>query len=121
VTPIATPMARRVNLDRVFRMEPLFVAVVPLVLLYVLFIHPQQKRVRAHQQVVASLAEGDDVILSAGIHGRIVTLGDDDLSIEVAPGVVLRVARQAVLRRVEAAADAPATPAGPGETTDREA
>jgi preprotein translocase subunit YajC len=101
-------------------MEPLLVAAIPLLLLYVLFIHPQQKRVKAHHQLVDSLAEGDEVILTAGIHGRIVTLGAEELSLEVAPGVVLRVARQAVLRRTEVV-DAPATPAGPGESTENEA
>jgi preprotein translocase subunit YajC len=84
-----------------FSMEPLIVAAVPLILLYALFIYPQQRRVRTHHQLVASLAEGDEVVLSAGIYGRIVRLGPDDLSLEVAPGVELRVARQAVLRRVE--------------------
>jgi preprotein translocase subunit YajC len=92
-------------------MEPIFVAAVPLVLLWALFIYPQQKRVRAHQQLVASLAEGDEVVLSAGIHGRIVELGADELRLEVAPGVTIRVARQAVLRRAEATtSDATAVP-----------
>lgn len=70
-------------------------------LLWVLFILPQQRRVRAHQQLVAGLQEGDDVILSAGIHGRITTLGPEDMQLEVAPGVEVKVARQAVLRRIE--------------------
>lgn len=91
-------------------MEPLIVAAVPLLLLYALFIYPQQRRVRAHHLLVSELAEGDEVILSAGIYGRIVRLGDEDLSLEVAPGVELRVARQAVLRRADAAV-APTTDA----------
>lgn len=70
-------------------------------LLWVLFILPQQRRVRAHQHLVAGLQEGDDVILSAGIYGRITSLGPEDMELEVAPGVELKVARQAVLRRVE--------------------
>ena len=40
-------------------------------------------------------------MLTAGIYGRIVDLGPEDMQVEVAPGVELRVARQAVLRRVE--------------------
>lgn len=80
-------------------MESLIVAAVSLVLLWALFIYPQQRRVRAHHQLVAALEEGDEVVLSAGIYGRIVRLGDDELTLEVAPGVELRVARQAVLRR----------------------
>jgi preprotein translocase subunit YajC len=82
-------------------MQALIVLAVTFVLLWVFFILPQQRRVRAHQQLVAGLEEGDEVVLTAGIHGRITELGAEDLLLEVAPGVELRVARQAVLRRVE--------------------
>jgi preprotein translocase subunit YajC len=91
-------------------MQALIVLAVTFLLLWVFFILPQQRRVRAHQQLVAGLGEGDDVVLSAGIHGRITELGAEDLLLEVAPGVELRVARQAVLRRVETV-DADALPA----------
>jgi preprotein translocase subunit YajC len=91
-------------------MEALFVLAATFVLLWVLFILPRQRQVRAHQQLVASLETGDEVILTAGIFGRIVAVQPDEVSVEVAPGVDLRVARQAVLRRVEPAdeADEPA-------------
>lgn len=82
-------------------MEPLILLAVIVVLLWALFIRPQQRRLREHRTVVASLDVGDEVILTAGIYGRVVNLGPEDLSLEVAPGVELRVARQAVLRRIE--------------------
>jgi len=82
-------------------MAPLIIIAVTFVLLWVLFILPQQRRVRAHQALVASLEPGDEVVLTAGIFGRIVDLDVEELSLEVAPGVELRVARQAVLRKVE--------------------
>ena len=96
-------------------MGALLVLAVTFVLLWVIFILPQQRRVRGHQALVASLEVGDEVVLTAGIYGRIVDIGPEDLTIEVAPGVVLRVARQAVLRRVE---DATAEPAGLPATDD---
>ena len=95
-------------------MQALIVLAATFVLLWVFFILPQQRRVRAHQQLVAGLGEGDEVVLSAGIHGRITELGAEDLLLEVAPGVELRVARQAVLRRVETV-DADADPAASAE------
>ena len=82
-------------------MAPLFVLAATFVLLWVLFIRPQQRRVRSHQALVASLRPGDEVVLSAGIYGRIVELDAEEITLAVAPGVELRVARQAVLRRVE--------------------
>ena len=96
-------------------MGALLVLAVTFVLLWVIFILPQQRRVRGHQALVASLEVGDEVVLTAGIYGRIVDIGREDLTIEVAPGVVLRVARQAVLRRVE---DTTAEPAGLPATDD---
>ena len=95
-------------------MQALIVLAVTFVLLWVFFILPQQRRVRAHQQLVAGLEEGEEVVLTAGIHGRITELGTEDLLLEVAPGVELRVARQAILRRVEHV-DANAQPAAAGE------
>jgi preprotein translocase subunit YajC len=96
------------NLNRL-PMQALIVLAVTFLLLWVFFILPQQRRVRAHHQLVAGLDEGDEVVLTAGIYGRITELGAEDLLLEVAPGVELRVARQAVLRRVETVdADAPA-------------
>jgi preprotein translocase subunit YajC len=92
-------------------MEALIVLALSFGLLWVLFLLPQQRRVRAHQQLVASLEEGDDVVLSAGIFGRISTLGPEEMELQVAPGVELKVARQAVLRRVEHAT-------GAGESRD---
>jgi preprotein translocase subunit YajC len=82
-------------------MEPLFIIAVTAALLWVIFILPQQRRVRAHQALVASLQPGDRVILTAGIYGRIVELGPEDITLEIAPEVEIRAARQAVLRIVE--------------------
>ena len=98
-------------------MQALIVLAVTFVLLYVFFILPQQRRVRAHHQLVAGLHEGDEVVLTAGIYGRITELGGDDLTLEVAPGVELVVARQAVLRRVETV-DAGTPALGEGAVTD---
>src|SRR5919107_4660611 len=92
-------------------MEPLFILAVTFALLWVIFILPQQRRVRAHQALVASVPPGDQVILSAGIYGRIVDLGPEDLTLEIAPGVEIRAARQAVLRLVEDAVPEPHDPA----------
>lgn len=99
-------------------MEPLIVLAATFVLLWVLFILPQQRRVRAHQALVASLEPGDEVVLSAGIHGRIADLGPEELMLEVAPGVELRVARQAVLRLVEHATPADDDSEGAADGSD---
>ena len=82
-------------------MQALLILAVTFGLMWVLFLLPQQRRVKAHQQLVATLQEGDDVVLTAGIFGRITDLGPEEMLVEIAPSVEIRVARMAVLRLVE--------------------
>ena len=79
-------------------------ALLPILLLfaamYLLVIRPQQKRIREHQAVVASLRPGDEVVTAGGIFGTITALDDQAVSLDVAPGVTLRVLRPSISRRV---------------------
>ncbi|HWC09686.1 MAG TPA: preprotein translocase subunit YajC [Acidimicrobiales bacterium] len=72
----------------------------PLALLWVLMIRPQQQRVRQAREMTASLEVGDEVVTAGGIYGTVTDADDDILSVEVAPGVVLRVLRGAIAQRV---------------------
>lgn len=70
----------------------------------------QQRRVQELQQ---SLEIGQEVVLSAGIFGTVRALNEARVEIEIAPGTVITVARQVVVRR---AADA--EPARSPEASD---
>lgn len=83
-------------------MGALIVIAVTFGLVWALFILPQQRRIREHQAVVASLEVGDEVMTTAGIYGTVVALDDQVVTLEVAPGTALRVARGAVGHRVTA-------------------
>ena len=72
----------------------------PLVLLWVLFIRPQQRRMREAQAMVASLDVGDEVITSGGIYGTITDSDDTSLWLEIADDVTVRILRGAVAQRV---------------------
>jgi preprotein translocase subunit YajC len=96
-------------------------ALVPIILLfavmYLLVIRPQQRRVREHASFVSSLRYGDDVVTAGGIFGTITALSEETVSLEVAPGVSLRVLRSSVTRRmgeeppeIESIDDVDATP-----------
>ena len=96
-------------------MGPLLIAIISLGAMWLLFILPQQRRVRAHEAVVARLQVGDEVMTTAGLYGTIADLDDEVVSLEVAPGTVIRVARGAVGRRLveeQAPTTEPAAPAG---------
>ena len=78
-------------------------ALLPLLLLiplWLLLVRPQQRRVRAQRAMVLSLQAGDEVLTSAGIYGSIIDLDDEVVTLEVAEGVRLRVARMAIGRRL---------------------
>ena len=72
----------------------------PLALLWVLMIRPQQQRVRQAREMAASLDVGDEVVTAGGIYGIVTEAEGGILSVEVAPGVVLRVLRGAIAQRV---------------------
>jgi preprotein translocase subunit YajC len=68
--------------------------------MWLLMIRPQQQRLRAQRELVASLQVGDRVVTAGGIVGIITDLDDEDARIEVSPGVVMTFVRPAVSRRL---------------------
>ncbi len=66
------------------------------VLMYVLLILPQQRRMKEQQALLASLNEGDHVLTTSGIYGNIIEFEGPVLWLEVAKGVEIKVAREAV-------------------------
>ena len=101
----------------------------PLALLWVLFVRPQQRRMRQTQAMVATLDVGDEVVTSGGIYGTVTDTDGPDLWVEVAPDVVVRMLRGAIAQRVspddeegeeevddaEDATDTPALDRAPGD------
>jgi preprotein translocase subunit YajC len=81
-------------------MEPLLALLLTFVLMWVLLIRPQQRRMRQHQMIVASLRPGDEIITAGGIYGTVQAIDEDSMVLQVAPGVELRVLRAAVSQRV---------------------
>lgn len=63
---------------------------------WLLIIRPNTKRQKAVQELQASLAVGDEVMLTSGVFGTITEITDDHVGVEVATGVVLRVVRGAI-------------------------
>jgi preprotein translocase subunit YajC len=65
-----------------------------------LIVRPQRRQMAAHRALVATLQVDDEVVTSGGIYGTIQRLDETEVELEVAPGVVLRVARGAIAQRV---------------------
>lgn len=64
---------------------------------YFILIRPQQKRVKAHNEMMKKLAKGDRIITSGGLIGVIAKFeGDDVVVLEIAANTKVRVARSSV-------------------------
>ncbi len=70
------------------------------VIMYFLILRPQQKRMKEHRAMVAGLKRGDQVITQGGLIGKVSDVKDDEISVELAQGVKVRVVRSAVTQVV---------------------
>jgi len=71
--------------------------VLAFVFLYFVLVRPQRRRQVAAQQMLAALKEGDEVVTAGGIYGQVTELvNDDDVMLEIAPELRVRVARRAI-------------------------
>ena len=77
--------------------SPIWMMAIIFVIMYVLMIRPQQKRVKLHQEMVKNLRRGDSVVTSGGIVGKVTKVVDDDqIEVEIAQGVRVRQMRAMV-------------------------
>lgn len=70
-------------------------ALIALVFWFLIF-RPARKRQRETMQTQSSLEVGVRVMLTSGIFGDVVSVGDAEVEVEVAPGTVVTVHRQAI-------------------------
>lgn len=76
--------------------DPMFLIMMGLMLavMYFLMIRPQQKKVKEHKALIASIKRGDQVVTSGGIIGTVAKVrSDTEVELEIAAGVRVRVMR----------------------------
>lgn len=78
-----------------------FMSLLPLVLIFVVFyfflIRPQQKKAQEQRDILASLRRGDRIVTNGGLIGIITkVVNDQELQVEIAENVRVRVARPMV-------------------------
>ena len=74
---------------------------IPLILIFVIFyfflIRPQQKRVKDHKEMVASLKRGDEIITSGGIIGTIEkVMQDDRIEVNIGDNVKVQIIKSTI-------------------------
>jgi preprotein translocase subunit YajC len=75
---------------------PLLFLAAMIAVIWFLLIRPQRARQAAHRDLIARLAPGDEVVTVGGLLGRVSSVADDHVKLEVAPGLELRLAKEAV-------------------------
>jgi preprotein translocase subunit YajC len=94
ITPAYAQGAPAGGSDMLVSLLP-FIAI--FVIMYFLILRPQQKRVKAHNEMVKNLRRGDTVITNGGVIGRIAKVIDEhEVEIEIAEGIKVRQVRQMV-------------------------
>ncbi|QXT64133.1 preprotein translocase subunit YajC [Tessaracoccus palaemonis] len=84
-------------------MELILMMIALFAIMYFLMIRPQQKRMKADQEMRSSLAVGDRVLLTSGIFATISHLGERQFIVELAPDIEVTILKGNVARKVEAA------------------
>ena len=92
-------------------MAGLIIIVVLFALAYVVFLRPQRQRQTAQRELLTSLEPGDEIVSTGGLFGVIKSVDGEELHVEVADGLVVRMARRAVAGVVEPEAEAEIEPA----------
>jgi len=73
------------------------VNIFPLILIFIIFyfllIRPQQRRVKQHQQMVQAVKPRDTAITSGGLIGKVTKVDENEVEMEIAQGVRVRVVK----------------------------
>jgi preprotein translocase subunit YajC len=77
-------------------MGPVIIIALVLLVGWFLVTVPSRRRAREHQAMQNELAVGDEIISAGGLHGVVRELGESELKVEIAPGVVATLDRRAV-------------------------
>ena len=68
------------------------------VVLYFIMIRPQMKKQKEHRAMIDALAKGDEVVTAGGLLGKVGTLTDSHIGLQIANGVEVQMQRSAVVQ-----------------------
>lgn len=81
---------------------PVFISLLPMVVLFALFyfmlIRPQQKQRREHDAMLKALKKNDAVVTIGGVHGTILNVKDNTLTVRIDDNVKVELDRSAIAR-----------------------
>ncbi|MDD5286448.1 MAG: preprotein translocase subunit YajC [Desulfuromonadaceae bacterium] len=74
-----------------------FQQIIPLVLMFAIFyfllIRPQQKKAKEHKALLDAMKKGDNVITAGGVHGKVTSVDDTTVTLEIANNVNIKIVK----------------------------
>jgi preprotein translocase subunit YajC len=67
---------------------------------YFLIVRPQRRQSMMRRQILSAVEAGDEIVTTGGVYGTVLEIHDDTLDVEIADGVVVKIARGAVAARI---------------------
>ncbi len=64
--------------------------------LWFLMVRPQMKKAKEHKALIAAIAKGDEVVTGGGLVGKVVKIGENYVTLEIAEGTEVVVQKPAI-------------------------
>ncbi len=88
------------------------------VVFYLLIMRPARNRQKRQQEMLSAVQPGARIMTTAGVYGTVVEVEDEDMSVEIAPGVTVRMVKAAI-GRVLTEPESPELEAGPSTSPSK--
>ena len=91
-------------------MNEAFASFLPLILIFVIFyfllIRPQQKKMKAHKEMISKLKRGDDIITAGGIYCKVSKVIDENkVEVEISNSVKVVISRPTITNVINSATE----------------
>ena len=83
---------------QLFQMLPMFVMVFLVFFFFV--IKPQNKKLEEHKVMIDKLRNGTKVMIASGIHAKVVKVHENDVEVEIAPNVKVKVNKDYISKAI---------------------
>ncbi len=98
--PAGGAVAEAVSPARPGMLETLMPFLLMFGVMYLLILRPQQKKMKQQQEMLSKLVAGDDVVTTSGILGRVHSVEDKVITLEVADNVRMKFVRSQVAQKL---------------------
>ena len=74
--------------------------------MWLIVIRPNRRKQKLQRSMQSDLSVGDEVLTAGGVYGKVTRIDDDDVRIEIAPNVEVRLSRRAIAAQFSGPTDA---------------